>query len=185
MRLIDYFRILKALIILFLLFACMSFVSNQNGKVLEETLAGSNSDAVNTTLWHLRYLKNDVPSFCKFFKNLSQFLCYFATYNKDYYEWLCNLRWHIQVGKLPAQGTWLGLVTQSVIWGSMWPAGQTSKNSVINIRCWRCFPLSGPICPCYIQHRWLKTHFVLLAKITEHAVLQVSPSHWFVFIENL
>ena len=30
------FRILKALIILFLLFACMNYVQNQNGKILEE-----------------------------------------------------------------------------------------------------------------------------------------------------
>ena len=26
-----------------------------------------------------------------------------------------------QTGRLPVQGTWLGLVTQSVTWGSMWP----------------------------------------------------------------
>ena len=38
---LDYFRILKALIILFLLFVCMNCVPNQNGKVLEETLAVS------------------------------------------------------------------------------------------------------------------------------------------------
>ena len=37
--LVDYFRIFKALIILFLLFACMNYIPNQNGKVLEETLA--------------------------------------------------------------------------------------------------------------------------------------------------
>ena len=50
MGLIDYFGILKALIILFVLFVCMNYVLNENGKVLEETLAGSNSDAVKTTL---------------------------------------------------------------------------------------------------------------------------------------
>ena len=40
--LIDYFRILKTLIILFQLI----FSWNQNVEVLEETLAGFNSDAV-------------------------------------------------------------------------------------------------------------------------------------------
>ena len=35
MGLIDYFRILKALIILFLLFVFLNNVPNQNGKVLE------------------------------------------------------------------------------------------------------------------------------------------------------
>ena len=44
MGLIDYFRILKALIILFLLFVRMNYIPNQNGKVLEETPAGFNSD---------------------------------------------------------------------------------------------------------------------------------------------
>ena len=57
MGLLDYFRILKALIILFLLFVCMNFVPNQNGKVLEEMLAGFNSDHVKTTLKRLRCFK--------------------------------------------------------------------------------------------------------------------------------
>ena len=48
--LIDYFRILKALIILFLLYICINYVPNENGKVQEETPADSNSDAVKTTL---------------------------------------------------------------------------------------------------------------------------------------
>ena len=39
MELIDYFRILKALIILFLLYICVNYVPNQNGKVQEATLA--------------------------------------------------------------------------------------------------------------------------------------------------
>ena len=50
MGLFGYLRILKALIILFSLFVCVNYVPNQNGKILEETLAGSNSDAVKTTL---------------------------------------------------------------------------------------------------------------------------------------
>ena len=33
-----------------------------------------------------------------------------------------------QIGWVPVQGTWLGLVSQSVILGSMWPTGQTSNN---------------------------------------------------------
>ena len=61
MGLLDYFRILKALIILFLLFVCMNYVPNQNGKVLEETLAGFNSDDVKTTLRRLRFFKMTLP----------------------------------------------------------------------------------------------------------------------------
>ena len=49
-RLIDYFISLKTLIILFLLHICVNYVPNQNGKVQEEILAGSNSDVVKTTL---------------------------------------------------------------------------------------------------------------------------------------
>ena len=59
--LIDYFSIFKALIILFLLFACMNYVPNQNGKVLAETLAGFNSDAVKTTFMRLCYSKMTLP----------------------------------------------------------------------------------------------------------------------------
>ena len=47
MGLIDYFRILKALDYMFV---CINYVPNQNGKVQEEALAESNSDAVKTTL---------------------------------------------------------------------------------------------------------------------------------------
>ena len=62
MGLIDYFRILKALINLFLLFVCVSYVPNQNGKVLEETLAGSDLAAVKTTLrQYQRYFKTTLP----------------------------------------------------------------------------------------------------------------------------
>ena len=39
----------------------MSYVPNQNGTVLEETLAGSRLDAVKTTLRHLRYFKMTLP----------------------------------------------------------------------------------------------------------------------------
>ena len=63
MGLLDYFRILKSLIILFLflLFACMNYVSNQNEKILAETLAGFNSDHAKTTLRSLCCFKMTLP----------------------------------------------------------------------------------------------------------------------------
>ena len=61
MRLIDYFRILKALVIFVLLFVCMNYVPNKNGKFLEETLAGSTSDAVKT-LRRVLYFIMTAPS---------------------------------------------------------------------------------------------------------------------------
>ena len=63
MRLLDYFRILKALIILFLLLFCMNYVPNQNGKVLEEKLASFNSDDVNKSMETRALFQNDPPSF--------------------------------------------------------------------------------------------------------------------------
>ena len=45
----DYFGILKALIILFSLHICMNYVPNKNRKAQEETLADSSSDAVKIT----------------------------------------------------------------------------------------------------------------------------------------
>ena len=59
--LIDYFRILKALINLSLLFVCMSYVFNQNGKVQEETLTEPNSVVMKATLRRLRYFKMILP----------------------------------------------------------------------------------------------------------------------------
>ena len=91
MELIDYFIILKTIIILFLLYICITNVPNKNVKVQEETLADSNSDAVKTILtlcviseWHTLLLK--------FFKNFSLFLCHFGKCNREYYEWLCRLK---------------------------------------------------------------------------------------------
>ena len=55
MGLIDYSRSFKALLKLYLLFVCMSYFENQNGKVLEETLTESNPDALKTIVKHLRY----------------------------------------------------------------------------------------------------------------------------------
>ena len=74
---------------------------------------------------------------------------------------------------------------QRVNRGSMWPTGQTSNNTVINIRWWR-FPLPrGPSLALPHPNSWLETHFVLLlAKIIEYTVFQLSLSHWFVFIET-
>ena len=56
-QLIDYFRILKALMILFLLFVCKNYVPYQNGKVMEEALIGSKSYVMKTTLSCLYYFK--------------------------------------------------------------------------------------------------------------------------------
>ena len=67
MGLIGFFRILEAIINFFVtylfiyLFFCMNYAPNQNEKVLEEALAGSNSDAVKTTLRRLRYFKITFP----------------------------------------------------------------------------------------------------------------------------
>ena len=63
MGLLDYFRILKALIILFLLFVCMNHVPNQNGNVLEELLPGFNSGDRETTLRRLPCFKMTLPIF--------------------------------------------------------------------------------------------------------------------------
>ena len=63
--LIDLVRILKALIILFLLYICMNYASNQNGKVQEETLAYSNSLYLNSI-----YFKIILPLFQVFQKPL-------------------------------------------------------------------------------------------------------------------
>ena len=59
--LIDYFRILKALINLSLLFVCMSYVFNQNGKVQEEILTEPNSVVMKATCRRLRYFKMTLP----------------------------------------------------------------------------------------------------------------------------
>ena len=77
-----------------MLFFWMDSFLNQNGKVLEETLAGSNSNAVKTTLRGLPNSKMTLP-FCNFLKNLSPFLGYLVGYN--------------------SLGTWAGLMNQSVI----------------------------------------------------------------------
>ena len=39
----------------------MNYVPNQNGKVLEETLAGFNSDDMKITLRRLRFFKMKLP----------------------------------------------------------------------------------------------------------------------------
>ena len=55
-------------------------VANQNGKELEETLAGSNTDAVKITLKGVHNFKMTLPV-CMFFKNFSPFVCHFVTYS--------------------------------------------------------------------------------------------------------
>ena len=103
---INYFRILKDLINLFLSLVCINYAPNQNGKVLEETPADFNLDAVKATLRHL-----PLPP-PKFFKNFFPFLCHFATFNREYNEWLFRSRCHIKFSRLLFQGTWLGLMAQ-------------------------------------------------------------------------
>ena len=92
----------------------MNYVLNHNGKVLEEMLADAicfpyceNNIDTTSTLF-----QNECPSFSSF-RNLPPFLRHFVTYTREYYEWLCRLRLHLEVGRLPVQGTWLGLMTQS------------------------------------------------------------------------
>ena len=60
----------------------MNYVSNENEKVQEETLADSNSDDVKATL--RLYVISKLPSlFFKFSKNLSPFLSHFVTYSRE------------------------------------------------------------------------------------------------------
>ena len=57
----------------------MNNVPDQNGKKLEEILAGSNSDAVKTIE--------------------SSASCHFrVTWSRDCYKWISRLRRHIQIG---------------------------------------------------------------------------------------
>ena len=89
MRLIDCFRILKALVIFVLLFVCMNYVPNKNGKFLEETLAGSTSDAVKTLRRVLYFIMTPPPPphVSKSFKNLSP-SSVTLSHNREYNEWL-------------------------------------------------------------------------------------------------
>ena len=70
MGLMYYFRDMKALIILFLFFVCINYAPDQNGKVLGETLACSNSDAVKTSMRHLLNFKMTLPLLQVFQKSL-------------------------------------------------------------------------------------------------------------------
>ena len=97
----GYLRILKALIII--LFCFYGYVSNQNGKVLKEMLAGSRFCENNIEM-SILFQNEPPPSFAsssKFSPILSQLL-----HTTDYYKWLCRLMRHIQIGRLPDQGTW-------------------------------------------------------------------------------
>ena len=86
------------------------YVPNQYGKVQEKTPGSFKLRCCENNIETLRYFKM-TSLFFKFFKNLYPFLCHFVTYNREYYQWFCRLRDHIQVGRLPVQSTWLGLVT--------------------------------------------------------------------------
>ena len=135
----------------------VNYVRNQNGKVLEEALAGFNSDDVKTQHWDVYVVSKWSSLFCKLFKNLISFLCQFVTHNRKY-----------RINR-----------------GSMWPTGQTSNNSVINISWWKCPLPSRPSLALLHPNSWLETHFIsLLSKIIEYTVFQLSISHWFVFIET-
>ena len=70
----------------------MNNVINQNGKVLKETLASSNSNAVRATL--------------RGFTNLSPPICHFVKYIIEYYIWLNRLRYQIKIARLPVQFSW-------------------------------------------------------------------------------
>ena len=91
----------------------MNYVSSQNEKVLKEMLTGSRFCGNNIEMPML-FQNEPAYFFCKFFKIVShpQSL---ATYNREYYAWLCRLMRHIQNDRLPNQGNWLGLVTKYVL----------------------------------------------------------------------
>ena len=135
--------------------------------------------------WLYFYIISKLSSlFCEFFKNLSPLLCHFVTYNREYCEWLCRLRQHLQFSDstcfmrvhVTYRSNSCNLVTHSVIWGSMWPTGQTSNNSVITIRWWRCrLPSDSSLTLPHPNH-WLENDFVLLAKIIEYVDHQLSLS---------
>ena len=105
--------------------------------------------------------------------------------DREYYEWFCRLKRHIRVGRLPFQGTWLGLAAQSAIWESMRPGVVTSNNSVLNARRWRCpLPNSTSLALPH-PNSWLETHLVLgWSHLICIFQLILSLSHWFLFIET-
>ena len=63
MGLIDNFRNLKALIILFLLFVCMNYVPNKNRKDFKVKQASFNSDYVKKSIETSTLFQNDPPTF--------------------------------------------------------------------------------------------------------------------------
>ena len=70
-------------------------------------------------------------------------------------------------------------------WGFMRPTGHTGKKSMINRGWWRCFLPGGPSLTLPSSNSWLETHFILLAKVIEYAVFQLSLSHCFVLIKTV
>ena len=84
----------------------MNYVSNQNGKALKEMLTVSRFCENNIEMPML-FQNESASLFSNFFKILSHPHS-IVTYNRDYYKWLCRLMCHIQIGRLPDQGTWLG-----------------------------------------------------------------------------
>ena len=62
----------------------MNYIPNKNGKVLLETLAASNSDAVKATLKRLRHFKMTLP--LQVLQKSLSFFCHFVTHNRQYYK---------------------------------------------------------------------------------------------------
>ena len=86
--------------------------------MLEETLAGSNTDAVKTTLTGLHNFKIALPIFQDTEKRLATPQSHLVTCGREYYKRLSRLKRHIQIGRfssLNSSGFVACLVTQSVI----------------------------------------------------------------------
>ena len=94
----EYFRILKT----FPIFFFVKNIQNQNGKVVEEMLAGFKLDDVKAAL-NPCYFQNVLPPFASSF---SPFLSHFVTWSREYCKWLNRLRRHIQIGRLSVQTPW-------------------------------------------------------------------------------
>ena len=80
----------------------MNYVPNQNGKILEKTLACSNSDAMKTKLRGLPYFKITLPFLQVLQKSvpipLPPCLIHYRLLG-----WPCRSRHHIQISKSPVQ----------------------------------------------------------------------------------
>ena len=97
-----------------------------------------------------------IHSFFYFFLNLSE--CWFVTHNRECYEWICKIRWDIQVGRLSFRGNCLWF-SSFIFFMSVYVT--YSNISVINSRWWRC-PLPSSLSLAMPHpNSWLDTQFVL------------------------